>query len=206
LGNTGGRGFKGQIYEGGLKVPALMQWPARIKEPRITRVPAFTSDIFPTLLEMAGVEADPDRPLDGISLVPLIDGEMNSRNKPMGFWQYPVGGIGTPSAKWMAELLEAQKKGDMVGDSSKLRLESSVITPYPVDTLPGHSAWLDWPWKLHRIYDKTGDITWELYNLYQDSLETDNVLESNPEKVLEMQAALENWQNSVVNSMNGGDY
>jgi arylsulfatase A-like enzyme len=206
VGTTGGRGHKGQIYEGGLKVPALIQWPARIKEPRITWIPANTSDIYPTLLDIAGIEADPDRPLDGISLVPVIHGNMDRRSKPMGFWQYPVGGIGTPSARWMAELLEAQKNGDMVGDSSKLRLEANVITPYPVDTLPGHAAWLDWPWKLHRIQDKTGEINWELYNLERDSLETDNLLESNPDKASEMQVSLEKWQNSVVNSMNGGDY
>jgi hypothetical protein len=40
-------------------------------------------------------------PLDGISLVPLIDGSMASRPKPMGFWDHPTPGIGTPSKQWM---------------------------------------------------------------------------------------------------------
>jgi arylsulfatase A-like enzyme len=210
VGSTGGRGNKGHIYEGGLRVPAIIQWPAIIKEPRITRIPSNTSDIFPTIMEIAGLESDTDRPLDGISLLPIlhneIDNESNARPKPMGFWHYPGSGVRTPSAEWMAELLEAQKQGDMVGDSSRLRLEDIRITPYPVDTLPGHAAWLDWPWKLHRIQDKSGQINWELYNLAQDSMELVNVLDTQPNEVAEMKASLEKWQKSVVYSLNGGDY
>jgi len=210
VGSTGGRGNKGNIYEGGLRVPAIIQWPAIIKEPRITRIPSNTSDIFPTIMEIVGLEPDADRPLDGLSLMPLlrdeIDDESGARPKPMGFWHYPESGVRTPSAEWMAELLEAQKKGDMVGDSSRLRLEDIRITSYPVDTLPGHAAWLDWPWKLHRIQDKSGQISWELYNLAQDSLERVDVLDSQPNEVAEMKASLEKWQKSVVNSLNGADY
>ncbi len=51
----------------------------------------------------------------------------------------------------MAELLEAQKNGNMVGDSTRLRMEvNELIAHYVPDSLPGHAAWLDWPWKLHR--------------------------------------------------------
>ena len=206
IGRTGGRGNKADIYEGGLKVPALIQWPAIIKEPRITRVPANTSDIFPTILEIAGIKLDSDRPLDGVSLLSVIQDESDVRSTPMGFWQYPGSGVSTPSAKWMSDLLEAQKKGDMLGDLSRLRLEDIRITPYPTDSLPGHAAWLDWPWKLHRIEDKSGHIDWELYNLAQDSLESVNVLDAHSIKVKEMKVSLEKWQRSVVYSMNGGDY
>ena len=125
----------------------------------------------------------------------------------MGFWQYPATGVRTPSAEWMMELLKAQKHGDMVGDSSRLRLEDiRLTTVYPPDTLPGHAAWLDWPWKLHRIMDKSGEITWELYDLAKDSMEQINLANLQSERVLSMKTSLENWQNSVVRSMNGEDY
>lgn len=94
----------------------------------------------------------------------------------------------------------------MVGDSSRLRLESTIISPYPIDTLPGHAAWLDWPWKLHRIPDNTGAITWELYNLAADSLEQVNLVDQQPDRVISMKDLLESWQNSVMHSLNGGDY
>jgi arylsulfatase A-like enzyme len=207
VGTTGGRGNKGEIYEGGLRVPAILEWPARIGEARICSFPANTNDIFPTLLDIIGVKADPDQPLDGISLLPVLDKQIESRARPMGFWQYPVGGIRTPSAEWMAELLEAQKNGDMIGDSARLRLEDSQVgIQYPMDTLPGHAAWLDWPWKLHRIQDKEGDIRWELYQLERDPMEREDLAGMERETVTKMKPELEAWQTSVVRSMNGLDY
>jgi len=206
VGSTGGRGHKGNIYEGGLRVPAILEWPARIKEPGITQFPANTSDIFPTILDIVGVDMDTNRPYDGISLVPMIDGQKDTRNQPMGFWSYPAPGIPTPSLEWMSELLEAQKEGNMVGDSSRLRLEDVKVTPYPPDTLFGHAAWLDWPWKLHRIQDESGDIRWELYRLDEDPMEEKNLADTIPDRVSEMATALEEWQRSVVSSLNGEDY
>lgn len=206
VGSTGGRGQKGDIYEGGLRVPAILEWPTRIQQPRVTDLPTNTTDIFPTLLEMIGADPVTDRPLDGISLLPLIDGQVENRSQPMGFWQYPAAGVRTPSAEWMAELLAAQQAENMVGDSSRLRLEDINITPYPQDTLPGHAAWLDWPWKLHRIYGKSGETRWELYRLDEDPMESDDRLAREPERANGMKVSLEEWQRSVVRSLNGQDY
>jgi len=164
VGTTGGRANKGKVYEGGLRVPAILEWPARIKKPRVTDVPCNTSDIYPTLLDILGIKMKKQPPLDGISLTKLIDGKMKSRPEPMGFWDYPMGGISTPSAKWMSELLELQKAGKQETDPARLRLDAGKIAKkYPLDRLPGHAAWLDWPWKLHRIENNKG-VKIELYN------------------------------------------
>jgi arylsulfatase A-like enzyme len=207
VGSTGGRGKKGDIYEGGLRVPSIIEWPARLGEPENTTFPANTSDIFPTLLDMAGISIKEDRPLDGISLMPVLENKMDGREKPMGFWHYPGGGIPTPSAVWMAELMEAQKKGNMVGDSARLRREDSQITrQYPLDSLPGHAAWLDWPWKLHRIEDNRGIVQWELYQLEIDPQEGKDMVEKEAAKAAQMKSGLETWQRSVIRSLNGLDY
>ena len=204
--SSGGRAKKGSIYEGGLRVPGIIEWPARIKDPNITRFPANTADIYPTLLQIAGVKIDKQPALDGISLVPVIEGRMKSRPKPMGFWSYPAGGVSTPSAKWMAELLAAQEAGDPVGDKSKLRLDAaSLEKQYPEDEYPGHSAWLDYPWKLHRI-GKGNKTKYELYNLADDPAEEKNVAAGHADRVKTMQAGLQKWLTSVVQSMNGRDY
>jgi len=88
-----------------------------------------------------------------------------------------------------------------------LRLDAGVISKlYPTDTLPGHAAWLDWPWKLHRIMKDDGSIEWELYELEQDSMEMENLSSLHPGKLSSMKKSLELWQKSVINSMNGGDY
>ncbi len=78
------RGRKRSLYEGGIRVPGLLVWPDRIKQPRATIVPAVSSDYFLTILDVLDIET-PDRPYDGISLLPLIDGKVVERDKPIGF-------------------------------------------------------------------------------------------------------------------------
>ena len=89
-GSTGGlRGKKGSVWEGGVRVPGIVEWPARIKKPATTDVPAVTSDIYPTVLDLLGLKVEnPVEPLDGLSLVPLFDGQMKERPRPIGFWHY----------------------------------------------------------------------------------------------------------------------
>ncbi len=90
----------------------------------------------------------------------------------MGFWDYPAGGISTPSAAWMKELLDAQAKGAEPDDPEKLRLDAGKIKGgYPTDSFPGHAAWLDGDWKLHRIEKKGKAATFELYQLSSDPME-----------------------------------
>ncbi len=207
LGSTGGRGHKGNIYEGGLRVPAILEWPSKLPKPQTNNMPCNTSDIYPTLLEIADVQIKNQPPLDGVSLVGLIGGEMKTRPKPMGFWDNPVPGIGTPSKKWMTELLEAQKKGKEISDEWRLRMDAGDITKqYPEDSYPGHAAWLDWPWKLHRIQNKNGQVKLELYNLLEDPDEQNDILNQFPRQVKIMKTALEEWLTSVVRSLNGKDY
>ena len=55
IGHTGGRGHKAQIYEGGLRVPAVLEWPGTIAPGEATALPATTSDIYPTLLEILDI-------------------------------------------------------------------------------------------------------------------------------------------------------
>ncbi|OGV67969.1 MAG: N-acetylgalactosamine 6-sulfate sulfatase [Lentisphaerae bacterium RIFOXYA12_FULL_48_11] len=215
LGTTGGRGHKGQIYEGGLRVPAILEWPVRIPRPRTTNMPCNTCDIYPTLLEIADVRMKNQPLLDGISITPLIEGrsdlgsggEKAVRSKPMGFWDYSIKGISTPSDKWMSELLEEQKAGREPQDKLRLNLDAGEIKQqYPVDSFPGHSAWLDWPWKLHRIEGKSEKVNLELYNLADDTGEEKDLLEREPDRVKSMKAGLEQWLVSVVRSLNGEDY
>jgi arylsulfatase A-like enzyme len=95
-GSTGGlRGKKGSVWEGGVRVPGLIEWPARIQKPFASDVPACTSDIYLTILEIAGVKVPNQvQPLDGISILQLLDGKLTERPQPIGFWHYP----GQPAA------------------------------------------------------------------------------------------------------------
>lgn len=89
-GSTGGlRGRKGTVWEGGVRVPGIVEWPARIRKPATTEVAAVSSDIYPTIVEILGLKIpQPIEPLDGVSLLPLFDGRVSERPKPIGFWHY----------------------------------------------------------------------------------------------------------------------
>jgi arylsulfatase A-like enzyme len=107
-GSTGGlRGAKGNIFEGGIRVPGLVEWPARITSGQSTDMPASTSDIFPTVCAAAGLTGPPPvQPLDGISLLPLFEGNMPQRPQPIGFWHTPgardaVPGLEDGASAWM---------------------------------------------------------------------------------------------------------
>jgi arylsulfatase A-like enzyme len=209
LGSTGGRrGNKGTVYEGGLAVPALLEWPAKFPEPKVITAPCVTSDIFPTLMDIAGHEPDKSRPLDGISLMPLLEGEAKKRNQPIGFWDSPLRGIGTPAKQWMEEQMTAEKEGREPAPEPRAFAEAAQIKEhFPPQKFPGHSAWVDGNWKLHRIeHPKSGTVNWELYDLANDPAESRVLLAEQPDRVPQMQAALERWLESVVQSLNGRDY
>jgi arylsulfatase A-like enzyme len=72
-GNNGPlRGQKGMVYEGGIRVPAVLHWPGKIPSGRVSNAPAMVFDLFATCLEAVGLEI-PDtngkRPVHGVSLV-----------------------------------------------------------------------------------------------------------------------------------------
>lgn len=79
------RGRKRDLYEGGIRVPGLLEWPKKIKGGRHTSIPACTSDYVPTVLDLLKLKLKKDLPLDGVSLLPLIEGAMKARPKAIGF-------------------------------------------------------------------------------------------------------------------------
>jgi arylsulfatase A-like enzyme len=92
------RGGKGWMYEGGIREPLLVRWPAVIKSGEVINTPVSSPDFFPTLLEVAGEKPQAGQVLDGVSLVPLFKGE--SLPERALFWHYPHYGNqgGAPAA------------------------------------------------------------------------------------------------------------
>lgn len=86
------RGEKSTAWEGGVRVPLIVKWPGRTPRGAVIDEPVISVDLFPTMLEMAGV--DPPAPVDGKSLVPLLAGEEFERG-PI-YWHYPHYNAHTP--------------------------------------------------------------------------------------------------------------
>ncbi len=85
---AGLRGYKGSVYEGGLRVPCIMRFPGRIPAGRVSEVPAWFPDIFPTVCEAAGTSTPEG--LDGVSLWGLLadTGTVEDRPSPL-LWVFP---------------------------------------------------------------------------------------------------------------------
>lgn len=80
------RGHKNSVFEGGLRVPGIVEWPAVITRPRVTNYPTVTMDIFPTIAEIVGLpESAMFATRDGMSIRPLFEGEFGPRTKPIPF-------------------------------------------------------------------------------------------------------------------------
>jgi arylsulfatase A-like enzyme len=204
-GSTAGlRGKKGQIYEGGLRVPCLVEWPG--KEPRRIDAAASTMDIYPTVLELAGAKPAQQPVLDGESLLPLLEGKTQQRTRPIGFWDSGVGGKSTPSDRILAAVAEKQEANQEVTDRAALGFPPQPLEWKTEAPFAGHSAWVDGAWKLHRIEGKNGNVRWELYNLADDPKETRDLGAEQAERTAKMRKGLEDWLASVVGSLEGKDY
>lgn len=81
------RGGKGWMYEGGIREPLLVRWPAVVQPGRVIDTPVSSPDFFPTLLEVAATKSQAGQTLDGLSLLPLLRGE--SLPERALFWHYP---------------------------------------------------------------------------------------------------------------------
>ena len=72
------RGAKGTSYEGGMRVPGIIRWPARIPAHQVSADMASTIDLYTTFLEVAGAEVPSDRPVDGMNILSFLEGKSPS--------------------------------------------------------------------------------------------------------------------------------
>lgn len=97
------RGKKGQLYEGGLRVPVVARWPGRIAPGRVSNHLWYFPDILPTIAELCGAPLPPD--IDGLSLVPELlgaaaAGRPQAQHKYL-YWEF-VGQVAVREGDWKA--------------------------------------------------------------------------------------------------------
>ena len=103
------RGSKTTIWEGGLRVPAVIEWPQVIK-PRITHYPASTMDIFPTIADILDLpETDLLKQVDGISLKTKIKNDIKNRDKKIPFRYKDQGALVDNNFKLVATSIQKKE-------------------------------------------------------------------------------------------------
>ena len=176
-GSAGGlRGRKRSLFEGGIRVPGLLEWPAKVSGPRVVKTPCSTEDYFPTVLAALGIERKKGEivdPLDGVNLMPLIDGEMTERPRPLG--RESSGQLVLIDNRY--KLIRAsgggqRKKGKGKGDADTAKQQPS----------------------------------WMLFDLLEDPAEKTDLAAAKPDIVAAMSKTLLQWQSSCKRSLKGTDY
>lgn len=85
------RGYKRDLYEGGLRVPMIVRWPGRIEPGIVNELLWYFADVMPTLAELAGATGQLPANIDGISVVPTLLGEKQAGRKQKGheylYWE-----------------------------------------------------------------------------------------------------------------------
>ncbi len=162
------RGMKLHMYEGGIRVPGLLRWPARIPKARLVSEPVSGVDILPTLGEIAGAPLPKSRTLDGVSLLPALEGRRLKRQTPL-YWHY-YNALSRPKA--------ALRMGDWkilgVPDRASPRAAGGPFDPKQ-----------DMPYiKQARL------VEFELYNLREDLGETKDLAAQDPAPFRELRDRL----------------
>ena len=165
---------KGSVFEGGIRVPCVMRWPGRIPPGRVSKEPAMTIDLFPTIAAQVG-GALPARPIDGLNIWPLIAGLRGARN-PHGayaFYYHQNELQAIRSGPW--KLLLPHKARGMRG-----RPGGEEGKPAPYDQI---------------------DVGLELYNLERDPSEKHNIALANPEPVSQLGLMVERFRTELGDSL-----
>ena len=161
---------KGSVYEGGIRVPLIVCWPGKVPAGAREDTPAIAEDLFPTILDIAGVSYDEPgaivQELDGQSLIPgLMDGGCAGGNAEDG----AEGSAGAGAERALIFHYPHQWK------------------PYRLDDIDYLSAVRKGDWKL--VY-RMREARLELYNLREDIGETHDLAAENPQKCAELATIL----------------
>ncbi len=187
-------GAKGTTYEGGIRVPLILRWPAQIKAGRtFDRMVHFT-DWLPTLLAALNVAlpAEHNLPIDGVNVWPALtgsDGEVETRR----FWQW---NRYTP----LIECNAAMRDGDWKLVRPQIReamrvpdIEWLHVSMYEPEYFLEHGV-IEEPDPPREVPPPPPA---QLYNIAEDPLEREDLAEKHPDKVRKMLTELENWFEEV---------
>ena len=182
-------GGKGNVYEGGIRVPMLLHWPAGgLTGGRRCDAFAHFTDWLPTLLAAAGKEPPADRTLDGVNILPVLQGR-KAPDHPRRFWQWnryaPIGesNAAIRDGDWKLVRPALDKANWTSPDEMQMDRHFEMNPEQFEDIIRGPEP--------ERELGETPPP--ELYNLAADPAEEHNVAEAHPDITHRMLRELETW-------------
>lgn len=107
--NAGLRGRKAMLYEGGIKVPFIVNFPGKIKPNQTKDNLIYFPDVMPTLADLSGAKLP--QHVDGISFKPLLKGKKQNTNDRILYWEFPGQQVAIRKGKWKA--VSVKKNADL---------------------------------------------------------------------------------------------
>ncbi|MEO0446223.1 MAG: sulfatase-like hydrolase/transferase, partial [Verrucomicrobiota bacterium] len=195
------RGNKTHTWENGIRSPCFIRWPGSFP-PREVSVPSSVTDVFPTVLDLAGIDHESAHPLDGTSLVPLLTDDPSREEEREALtdrytfashqavqfrnWanqKYPFPDRYRETIRFQDQSLVCfHKRFKLVRQSSRTSYLPFRFSPTP----------------------KASEDGWVLMDLENDPREQENVIEAHPEVAAKMQDALREWFSGIVQEKNFG--
>jgi arylsulfatase A-like enzyme len=125
------RGIKRDLYEGGIRVPLIVRWPAKIKPGQLNDTPWAFWDFLPTAAEIAGVK--PPEKLDGISMLPTLLGQAQTNRHEFFYWEFHEGGFSQAArmGDWKAVRTNAAKPLELYNLKTDLGEKQNVAEQNP---------------------------------------------------------------------------
>ncbi len=125
------RGFKRDLYEGGIRVPLIVHWPGRIKPGRISDQVFTFWDFLPTATEIAG--SKPPAEIDGISMLPTLLGRPQTNNHEVVYWEFHERGFqqAVRMGKWKAVRPQAGEPLELYDLSVDLGEKNNLAESHP---------------------------------------------------------------------------
>ena len=107
------RGYKGEVFEGGFRVPFIAQWKGHIPAGKTYEQPVIALDLLPTFLAAAGTQAPDDVQFDGVNLLPFLAGESDAAPHEYLYWRY---GKQSAVRKGDWKLVQREQEGEQLYD------------------------------------------------------------------------------------------
>ena len=154
------RGQKGEMYEGGIRVPTCAMWPGHIPEGHVTDQVALLMDFFPTVCEVAGAPIPDD--IEGRSIWQTLQGEQQDFSERIFYWLRREGG-----QRFLGESQHAVRRGDikLLHNSPFEPLELYDLSSDPLETTNGASIQKDLFREMGQIFQaetqKAGSMPWQ---------------------------------------------
>ena len=134
------RGRKGQMFEGGVRVPFLMRWPGKIAPGTVSDEFLTALEVFPMLVKAAGSSLPEDVELDGFDMLPILQGQAKSERESM-FWERQ-GEFGARLGRW--KLVHSRRGGGLFDLSEDLAESNDLTKELPDVHERVRRAYRDW--------------------------------------------------------------